>query len=105
MDVSVLESFLQGWLKENPKLSAGAASLMSLVSIVDGVVIFDCVHLWANYQMKYLRGGLGTYADGLLAKIRPDIIEFKNERGVKELKIKWEFRYGDTVYLTRQNYY
>lgn len=105
MDVSVLESFLKGWLKQNPKLSAGAASLTSLITIVDGVVIFDCIHLWANYQMKYLEDGLGTYADKFLSKIRPDVIVFKNQRGVRELKIKWEFRSGDTVYSTRQNYY
>jgi hypothetical protein len=105
IDLLILEGYLNAWVQGNPNLSAGVVERKNLFSMVDSIIVFECVNLWASYQMKHLRGGLGNYADVLLFKLRPDLVLFLKERDANTYELKFEFGYGDSIYRTRQMYY
>jgi hypothetical protein len=105
VDMLILEGYMNAWVRGNAKLSAAVVEGTTLFSMVDRIVVLDTLNLYANYTMKYLKGGLGTYADGLLAKMKPDLTKFLKERNVSTYQITFEFRAGENIYRTRQIYY
>ena len=84
---------------------SGVTHVEKFISVYNGMVNIDCVHVKILYQQKHLVGKFGGWCDALLVAVKPVMEKLRDDYKESRLELNFQITYAGRVYRCKERYY